>query len=139
VDLRIYSVKRFHVVRRTASSAAANRFQTTDAVRSREAADRIVQTLEAFARTGVSAGELREAQGFLLGRLLFRFESPQAATGTLAEIEYFRESARRRGATVTDPLREFAPRILALNADDLNRAAARYYDPKRAVVVIAGR
>ena len=114
-------------------------FITTDAVRSREAADRIVQTLEAFARTGVSAAELREAQGFLLGRLLFRFESPQAATGTLAEIGYFRESAPRRGVTVTDPLREFARQVLALDADDLNRAAARYYDPSRAVVVIAGR
>ncbi len=114
-------------------------FITTDAVRSREAADRIVQTLEAFARTGVSAAELREAQGFLLGRLLFRFESPQAATGTLAEIGYFRESAPRRGAAVTDPLREFARQVLALSADDLNRAAARYYDPSRAVVVIAGR
>lgn len=114
-------------------------FITTDAVRSREAADRIVQTLEAFARKGVSAGELREAQGFLLGRLLFRFESAQAATATLAEIGYFRESMPPRGATVTDPLREFARQVLALNADDLNRAAARYYDPSRAVVVIAGR
>ena len=114
-------------------------FITTDAVRSREAADRIVQTLEAFARTGVSAAELREAQGFLLGRLLFRFESPQAATGTLAEIGNLRESAPRRGATSTDPLREFARQVLALGADDLNRAAARYYDPARAVVVIAGR
>jgi zinc protease len=114
-------------------------FITTDAVRSRDAADRIVQTLEGFARTGVSATELREAQGFLLGRLLFRFESPQAATGTLAEIGYLHESAPRRGATVADPLREFARRVLALSADDLNRAAARYYDPSRAVVVIAGR
>jgi predicted Zn-dependent peptidase len=87
----------------------------------------------------VSAAELREAQGFLLGRLLFRFESPQAATGTLAEIGYFRESAPRRGATVTDPLREFARHVLALSADDLTRAAARYYDPSRAVVVVAGR
>lgn len=114
-------------------------FIATDAVRSREAADRIVQTLEGFARSGVSAGELREAQGFLLGRLLFRFESPQAATGTLAEIGYFRESAPWRGAAVTAPLREFARQILALSADDLSRAAARYYDPSRAVVVIAGR
>ena len=114
-------------------------FITTDAVRSREAADRIVQTLEAFARRGVSAAELREAQGFLLGRLLFRFESPQAATATLAEIGYFRQSAPTRGATAADPLREFARQILALTPDDLNRAAARYYDPSRAVVVIAGR
>jgi zinc protease len=114
-------------------------FISTDAVRSREAAGRIVQTLEAFARTGVSAAELREAQGFLLGRLLFRFESPQAATATLAEIGYFRQPAPMRDATVTDPLREFARQVLALNADDLNRAAARYYDPSRAVVVIAGR
>ena len=114
-------------------------FITTDAVRSREAADRIVQTLEAFARTGVSAAELREAQGFLLGRLLFRFESPQAVTGALAEIGYLRETAPRRGATVTDPLREFARQVLALSEEDLNRAAARYYDPSRAVVVIAGR
>ena len=114
-------------------------FITTDAVRSQEAADRILQTLEGFARAGVSAAELREAQGFLLGRLLFRFESPQAATGTLAEIGYFHQAAPARGATVADPLREFARQVLALNTDDLNRAAARYYDPSRAVVVIAGR
>lgn len=46
---------------------------------------------------------------------------------------------RARDATVTDPLRDFARQVLALNANDLNRAAARYYDPSRAVVVIAGR
>jgi zinc protease len=114
-------------------------FISTDAVRSREAAGRIVQTLEAFARTGITAAELREAQGFLLGRLLFRFESPQAATATLAEIGYFRRPAQTRDAMAPDPLRDFARQVLALKADDLNRAAARYYDPSRAIVVIAGR
>jgi zinc protease len=122
-----------------ADRSAGPIFITTDAVRSRDAADRILQTLEAFARTGVSAAELREAQGFLLGRLLFRFESPQAAAGTLAEIGYFHASAPSRGATATDPLRAFARQVLALSVDDVNRVAARYYDPSRAVVVIAGR
>jgi zinc protease len=121
-----------------ADRSAGPIFITTDAVRSRDAADRILQTLEAFARKGVSAAELREAQGFLLGRLLFRFESPQAATDTLAEIGYFHASAPSQRATGTEPLREFAGQVLALNADDVNRVAARYYDPSRAVVVIAG-
>ena len=94
---------------------------------------------DAGSRKGVSAAEVREAQGFLLGRLLFRFESPQAATQTLAEVGYFGGSASGRGAAAFDPLREFARQVLALNQDDLSRAAARYYDPSRAVVVIAGR
>ncbi|HSC26616.1 MAG TPA: pitrilysin family protein, partial [Vicinamibacterales bacterium] len=113
---------------------------TTDAVRSREAADLIVRTLDSFARNGVTEAELREAKGYLLGRLLFRFESPQAATATLAEVGYFAErtpaSAEASGLSA---LRAFARRVLALTVDNLNRAARKYYDPSRAAIVIAGR
>jgi zinc protease len=112
---------------------------TTDAVRSSEAADLIVKTLEGFARKGVTESELREAQGFLLGRLLFRFESPQAATEALVEAGYFASSGEPRGSAPADPLREFARAVLDLTVADLNRAATRYYDPGRAVVVVAGR
>ena len=112
---------------------------TTDAVRSREAADLIVATLEGFARKGVTESELREAQGFLLGRLLFRFESPQAATEALAEAGYFGGGAEPRDSATADPLHEFARAVLDLSVADLNRAATRYYDPARAVVVVAGR
>lgn len=114
-------------------------FVTTDAVRSREAADLIVGTLDGFARHGVTAAELREAQGFLLGRLLFRFESPQAASGTLAEIGYLEPAGGSRRIAARDPLRDFARAVLALTVADLNRAATRYYDPARAVVAIAGQ
>jgi zinc protease len=114
-------------------------FITTDAVRSREAADLIVRTLDGFARKGVTEAELREAKGFLLGRLLFRFESPQAASGTLAEIGYFEPPGGPRRMAARDPLRDFARAVLALTVADLNRAAARYYDPSRAVVAIAGQ
>jgi zinc protease len=103
---------------------------TTDAARAGEALDRIINTLEAFATRGVSEAELQEAKGFLLGRLLFRFESPQAATATLAELGYFGDRAA---------LEPFAREVLALTVDDLNAAARRFYDPARAVAVIAGR
>jgi zinc protease len=114
-------------------------FVTTDAVRSREATDLIVRALDGFARNGVTEPELREAQGFLLGRLLFRFESPQAASATLAEIGYFEPPGGPGRTAPRDPLREFARAVLALTVADLNRAAARYYDPSRAVVAIAGQ
>ena len=106
-------------------------FITTDAVRSREAADRIVQTLEAFARTGVSAAELREAQGFLLGRLLFRFESPQASRGRWRRFGYFPSLPYGEAPPSRTRCESFARHVLALSADDLTRAAARYYDPSR--------
>jgi zinc protease len=105
-------------------------FITTDAVRSTEAVDRILDTLGGFAKDGVSDAELTEAKGYLLGRLLFRFESPQAAARTLCELGTF-------GAP--DALQTFARQVLALRTAEVDVVARRYYDPARAVVVVAGR
>jgi predicted Zn-dependent peptidase len=54
---------------------------TTDAVLSREAVTRTRAALAAFAARGLTAAQLDEAKGFVLGRLLFRFETPASASG----------------------------------------------------------
>jgi zinc protease len=103
---------------------------TTDAVRAREAVDRIMATLDEFAKQGITDAELREAKGFLLGRLLFRFESATSATAALADLGYFGESNSPQA---------FANRVLGLTSAAVSAAARRYYDPSRAVIVVAGR
>ena len=113
-----------------ADRAAGPVFITTDAVRARQAVDRIVATLDEFARDGVTDAELREAKGFLLGRLLFRFESASSATAALADLGYFGDDASPES---------FARRGRGLTRSQVNAAARRYYDSSRAVVVVAGR
>jgi predicted Zn-dependent peptidase len=66
----------------------------------------------------------------VVGRLLFRFESPAAATAALADQVYFSDEASPQA---------FARRVLALTTADVNAAARRYYDPSRAAIVVAGR
>ena len=113
-----------------ADRAAGPIMITTDAVRAREAVARITATLGEFAKQGVSETELREAKGFLLGRLLFRYESAASTTAALADLAYFGEAASPG---------EFAKRVLALTPESVSAAARQYYDPSRAVVVVAGR
>ena len=103
---------------------------TTDAVRAREAVARIVATLDEFAKQGITDAELREAKGFLLGRLLFRFESAASATAALADLGYFGDESSPQS---------FARRVLGLTPTTVSAAARRYYDPSRAVIVVAGR
>jgi zinc protease len=104
---------------------------TTDAVDSREAVARIRRALADFAARGVTAADLAEAKGFVLGRLLFRFETPDAASATVADL-----AASGVGAT---GLQSFGERVRTVSLDEINAAAARYYDPARAVFVVAGR
>ena len=104
---------------------------TTDAVHSREAITRLRNVLAAFATRGVTAAQLDEAKGFVLGRLLFRFETPAAASATVADL-----AMRGQGPS---GLEAFGKRIQAVTLDELNAAAAKYYDPGRAVFVVAGR
>ena len=113
-----------------ADRAAGAVFITTDAVRARQAVDRIVATLDEFASDGVTDAELHEAKGFLLGRLLFRFESATSATAALADLGYFGDD--------TSP-ESFARRVLGLTRAQVSAAARRYYDSRRAVIVVAGR
>jgi zinc protease len=103
---------------------------TTHAEASGETARRILATLDSFAKRGVTEAELREAKGFLLGRLPFGFESAEAASATLADLAWLGQAG---------DLRRFAERVRALTVDDLNRAAAKFYDPAKAVIAIAGR
>ena len=104
---------------------------TTDAVQSREAVSRIRAALAALATRGLTAAQLDEAKGFVLGRLLFRFETPSAASATVAELGSL--------GLGTDGLHAFAERIRAVTLEQLNAAAARYYDPRQAIFVVAGR
>jgi predicted Zn-dependent peptidase len=102
----------------------------TNAVDADEAVRRILQTLASFARDGVTDAERREAQGYLLGGLLFRFESASTAATALADLA---QAGSFTGWT------GFADKIRNLTTADLRRVAALYYDPSRAVVAVAGR
>lgn len=104
---------------------------TTDAVDWRETVGRIRSTLEAMAWNGVTPGQLDEAKGFVLGRLPFRFETPEAASSTVADL-----ASLELGPS---GLTAFGERIRAVTLGEVNAAAAKYYDPKRAVFVVAGR
>jgi zinc protease len=104
---------------------------TTDAVQAREAVSRMRAALITFATHGVTAAQLDEAKGFVLGRLLFRFETPASASSTVADLSTVGLGAQGLGA--------FADRVRAVTLPQLNAAAARYYDPARAAFVIAGR
>jgi zinc protease len=104
---------------------------TTDAVLSREAVTRMRAALEAFATRGLTAAQLDEAKGFVLGRMLFRFETPAAAASAVADLASLEQGPKGLVA--------FGERIKAVTLDELNAAAAKYYDPKRAVFVVAGR
>jgi zinc protease len=104
---------------------------TTDAAHSREAVTRMRAALEAFATRGLTPAQLDEAKGFVLGRLLFRFETPASASAAVADLASLEQGPKG--------LQVFGERIRAVTLDQLNAAAARYYDPKRAVFVVAGR
>lgn len=104
---------------------------TTDAVQSRETVRRIRRALDQFAGGGLTTAQLDEAKGFALGRLLFRFETPAAASATVADLASL--------GWGTDGLRDFGERLRAVTLDELRAAAAKYYAPNRAAFVIAGR
>jgi len=104
---------------------------TTDAALSHEAVTRMRDALEGFATRGLTAAQLDEAKGFALGRLLFRFETPASASAAAADL-----ASLDRGP---EGLQAFGEQIKAVTLDQLNATAARYYDPKRAVFVVAGR
>jgi zinc protease len=104
---------------------------TTDAVQAREAVTRIRAALARFATRGVTAAQLDEAKGFVLGRLLFRFETPATASAAVADLASLGEGP--------DGLRTFGERVRAVTLAQVNTAASRSYDPQRAVFVRAGR
>jgi zinc protease len=104
---------------------------TTDAVQAREAVARMRETLTTFAARGVTAAQLEEAKGFVLGRLLFRFETPASASAAVADLATVDLDAQGLSA--------FAERVRAVTLSQTNGAAARYYHPSRAAFVIAGR
>ena len=91
---------------------------------------RIKAALTSFSAQGLRAADLDEAKGFVLGRMLFRFETPAAASGTIADL-----GSLGLGA---DGLQAVAERVRSITLEQLNAAAARYYDPRQAVFVVAG-
>ncbi len=102
----------------------------TNAVDTEAAVRRILSTLQDLSAEGVGDRERREAQGYLLGRLLFRFESASVAAEALAE---------RAHAGAAGEWEAFATNVRALTTADLNRVAATYYTPSRAAIAVAGR
>jgi zinc protease len=81
-------------------------------------------------RRGIKEWELREAQAYVLGRMVFGLESDQALARTLVEAEYF-------GQDLLDfPKR--STEVLSVTQQQLNQVARRYYQPDRLSLAVAG-
>ena len=86
--------------------------------------------LAGLSKDGIEEWEHREAQAYVLGRMVFGLESDEAMARTLVEQDYFGED-----------LLDFSARsakVLAVTHDRLNEIASRYYRPELLSVGVAG-
>jgi len=86
--------------------------------------------LAGLSQDGIEEWERREAQAYVLGRMVFGLESDEVMAHTLVEQDYFGED-----------LLDFSARsakVLAVTRDRLNETARRYYRPESLSVGVAG-
>jgi zinc protease len=85
---------------------------------------------EGEGRRGIEEWELREAQAYVLGRMVLGLESQEALARTLVEAEYFGQD-----------LLDFPKRsgeVLSVTQQQLNEVARRTYRPERLSLAVAG-
>ena len=95
-----------------------------------KAADLIVSELTRFVKDGVTKQELSDSQDNFVGRLPLSLESNGGVTGALLNIE--------RYDLGLDYYREYAGRIRAMTRQAVHAAAAKFIDPERLAMAIAG-
>lgn len=95
-----------------------------------KAADLIVSELRRFVQKGVTKQELSDSQDQYVGRLPLTLESNGGVAGALLNIE--------RNDLGLDYYREYAGKVRAVKRRDVQAAAAKYIDPDRLVISIAG-
>jgi zinc protease len=95
-----------------------------------KAAELIVSELKRFVTNGVTKQELSDNQNNYIGRLPLSLESNGGVAGALLNIE--------RNELGLDYYREYAGKIRAVKRRDVQAAAAKFIDPERLAIAIAG-
>lgn len=95
-----------------------------------KATDLIISELKRFVMDGVTKRELSDTQENYVGRLPLSLESNGGVAGALLNIERFDLGL--------DYYRGYAGMIRSLKRQDVHAAAARFIDPERLVIAIAG-
>lgn len=95
-----------------------------------KAADLIVAELRRFVREGVTKEELADSQANYIGRLPLSLESNGGVANALLNIE--------RYDLGLDYYQRYADLVRAVTPDDVLAAAAKYIDPGRLAIAVAG-
>jgi zinc protease len=95
-----------------------------------KAADLIVSELRRFVKDGVTKQELSDSQENFVGRLPLSLESNGGVAGALLNIERYNLGL--------DYYREYAGNVRAVKRQAVHAAAAKFIDPTRLAIAIAG-
>jgi zinc protease len=95
-----------------------------------KAADLIVSELKRFVKDGVTKQELSDSQDNYVGRLPLSLESNGGVAGALLNIERYELGL--------DYYREYAGKIRAVKRQAVQAVAAKFSDPERLAIAIAG-
>jgi zinc protease len=95
-----------------------------------KAADLIVSELKRFVKDGVTKQELSDSQDNYVGRLPLSLESNGGVAGALLNIERYELGL--------DYYREYAGKIRAVKRQAVQAVAAKFIDPERLAIAIAG-
>lgn len=90
----------------------------------------IISELDRFVKNGISKQELAENQDNFVGRLPLSMESNGGVAGALMNIE--------RHALGLDYYREYEGRIRSVRRHEIQAVAAKYIDPQRLAIAVAG-
>jgi zinc protease len=94
------------------------------------AADLIVSELTRFIKSGVTKQELSDSQNNYIGRLPLSLESNGGVAGALLNME--------RNELGLDYYREYADKVHAVTRQEVQASAAKFIDPERLAIAIAG-
>jgi zinc protease len=96
----------------------------------RKAADLIVSELQRFVKGGVTKQELSDSQENFVGRLPLTLESNGGVAGAMLNIE--------RYDLGLDYYRKYAGNIRVVTRQDVQAVAAKYINPERLAIAVAG-
>ena len=95
-----------------------------------KAADLIIKELERFSSEPVSQGELEDSKSNFIGRLPLSLESNSGVANAVLNLERFNLGL--------DYLQRYPSLIEAITPEDILKAAKKYIDPQKLIIVSAG-
>jgi len=95
-----------------------------------EALETLLAELRRLGREGVREEELEAAKNFLTGSFAIGLETPAALAGQLLNVRLNRLPA--------DYLETYVPRLRAVTTEQVQAAAAQYFDPETLAIVLVG-